>query len=217
MSLEQCQLDAERQWLESWAKGPEYIRWSELPVQVGDQAPRPEVIDQNHRTVKLGDLWRSAPALVLFWRHYGCGCGLDRIKLVRQELGRYRELGAQVTIIGQGDPELAEEYTRRYDVPVPILSDPDRTAFRAFGVLEGEPAQVFYDASQDLLRRDLQAGKTFAAERHAAGRAPVNSPWQLPAEFVIDRSGVIQLAYRYQYCEDFPDPRVINSVLERLA
>jgi hypothetical protein len=35
----------------------------------------------------------------------------------------------------------------------------------------------------------------------------------LPGEFVVDRGGIIRLAYRYQYCEDFPDPRVLTTAL----
>jgi hypothetical protein len=38
----------------------------------------------------------------------------------------------------------------------------------------------------------------------------------LPGEFAVDREGVIRLAYRYQYCEDWPDPRVLTTAL-RLA
>jgi len=217
MSLEQCQLDAERQWIEEWDSGPVYLRWTEVPLQSGDRAPAAQVIDFERRAVNLSQLWAEGAALVLFWRHFGCGCGLDRIKRLKQEIARYGELGASVTIVGQGDPELAAEYRRKYDLPVPILSDPSRDAFRAYGVLEGRPEQILYDASEEMLRRDAQAGRSFAAERKAMGRPPVNSPWQLPAEFVVDGTGVVQLAYRYQYCEDFPDARVITSVLERLA
>jgi hypothetical protein len=41
----------------------------------------------------------------------------------------------------------------------------------------------------------------------------VDSPWQLPGEFVVDRGGTIRLAYRYQYCEDFPDWLVLAAAI----
>jgi hypothetical protein len=41
----------------------------------------------------------------------------------------------------------------------------------------------------------------------------VDNPWLLPGEFVIDRAGRVVLAYRYNYCEDFPDPRVLYAAL----
>jgi hypothetical protein len=39
----------------------------------------------------------------------------------------------------------------------------------------------------------------------------------LPGEFVVDRAGVIRLAYRYQYCEDFPNPLVLTTAIQLTA
>ena len=52
--------------------------------------------------------------------------------------------------------------------------------------------------------------------RREQGRTLVDHPWLLPGEFVIDREGAIRLAYRYQYCEDFPNPLVLTTAI-RLA
>lgn len=130
------------------------------------------------------------------------------------ELPDYRS--ANVVIIGQGEPEQALAYAAKYDVPVQILCDPTRSVYTAFGLLEGLPQQILYDASDDLLSRDWEAGRRFAAERKAQGRSPVDSPWQLQGEFVISVDGIVRLAYRYQYCEDFPDARIITAVLKHL-
>ena len=45
------------------------------------------------------------------------------------------------------------------------------------------------------------------------GRPLVDNSWLLPGEFVIDTSGIVQLAYRYNYCEDFPDYRVLTTAI----
>ena len=214
MSLQECQLRAEAEWLESWQAGPSRLRWDRVPIQVGDRAPEVRVLDIAGGEVGLEQIWsQGRPALILFWRHYGCGCGLDRNRRLVQELADYREAGAIVVIVGQGDPEQAAAYAERYEVPVPIFSDLHRQAYRAFDVLEGQPCQIFFDAGQDLLRRDQDAGRQFAMARRGAGRAPVNSPWQLPAEFVIGANGVVCLAYRYQHCEDFPEPRMLLAAI----
>jgi hypothetical protein len=34
---------------------------------------------------------------------------------------------------------------------------------------------------------------------------------------VIDRSGTVRLAYRYQYCEDFPNPLVLVAGIKEAA
>ena len=41
----------------------------------------------------------------------------------------------------------------------------------------------------------------------------MDSPWQLPGEFVIGSDGRIALAHRYQYCEDFPPKTVLLGAI----
>ncbi len=56
-----------------------------------------------------------------------------------------------------------------------------------------------------------------AGTRRKMGRPLVDSPWQLPGEFVVDISGIIRLAYRYQYCENYPDPRVLVAAIREAS
>ena len=114
-----------------------------------------------------------------------------------------------MVIIGQGEPERAAAYARQYSVPCPMLSDPTRKVYEAYDILEGKPSQVVFDAADDLLRKKFEAGAALQASRHGTVRASVDSPWQLPGEFVVDKAGVVRLAYRYQYCEDWPNPLVL--------
>ncbi len=59
-----------------------------------------------------------------------------------------------------------------------------------------------------------EAGARVAAVCQAEPeRAVVDSPWQLPGEFVIASDGRIALAHRYQYCEDFPPKTVLIGAI----
>jgi hypothetical protein len=53
------------------------------------------------------NFWENKPALIIFWRHYGCSCGMERAHYLQQEYDDYIEGGADVVIIGQGEPEPA--------------------------------------------------------------------------------------------------------------
>jgi peroxiredoxin len=204
--------DAEQQWLDAWARGPQRVRWDRIPLQIGDPAPDLELVDHTGVPTRLSSLWSDGPAVILFWRHFGCSCGRDRAGRLRAEYANLVELGATVTIIGQGSPERSRVYREQNEIPCAILSDPDEVAYRAFDVLEGTPAQVVYDASDELMACDLDAGVELAASRHGTAKASVDNPFLLPAEFVVT-DGVVQLAYRYQYCEAFPDPRVVTAAV----
>jgi peroxiredoxin len=213
MSIADEQSHAEQKWLDAWHAGPKRVRWERIPLQLGDAAPDIELVDHTGKTVRLSTFWANGPALILFWRHFGCSCGLDRAARLAAEYPQYREAGASVVVIGQAGPERSAVYRERNGLECPVLSDPERTAYRAFDLLEGTTAQILFDASDALLRCEARAGEELAASRHGTARASVDSPWQLPGEFVIDSAGTVQLAYRYQYCEDWPDPRVLTAAI----
>jgi hypothetical protein len=93
------------------------------------------------------------------------------------------------------------------------LSDENRRAYEAFGLLDARPSQVVYGMPEAFLRRDPQAAMEFLKSRQGSGREPVDSPWQLPGEFVIDDRGVITLAHRSQYCADYAIPDVLVAAI----
>ncbi|MEQ1737079.1 MAG: peroxiredoxin-like family protein [Rhodoglobus sp.] len=209
----QDQSQAEQTWLDAWHAGPQRLRWEQVPLQIGDAAPDLTLTDHTGQPRQLSSFWEKGPALILFWRHFGCSCGIDRAARLKTEYQDYLDAGASVVLIGQASPERSAEYRERNGVDAPILSDPERAAYDAFDLLDGTTAQILYDAPDPFLRCEASAGEGLAAERHGTERASVDSPWQLPGEFVVSEDGRVQLAYRYQYCEDFPDPRVITAAI----
>jgi peroxiredoxin len=215
--VEQLIEAAEDRWKAGWAAGPTRLRWTTLPPQVGDRAPDAVLPDHEGNDVALSSLWAERPLLVLFWRHFGCSCGMDRAARLRTELADYRAGGGDVVIVGQGEPARAARYRERQGLDVPVLSDPDRSAYQAYGLLQGTTAQILFDAPDPFLRCDFDAGMGLAASRHATDRALVDDPWQLPGEFVIGTDGVIAYAHRYGWCEDYPDPRVHVAVIRGAA
>src|SRR5919106_6869917 len=92
---------AEREFLDRFEQGPEHDRWAELPPQVGDPAPDLRLLDSSRDERPLSELWGEGPALLLFWRHYGCSCGVGRAARLREELSAYVDAGANVAVIGQ--------------------------------------------------------------------------------------------------------------------
>ena len=201
---------AEARWFAHWAAGPSRRRWTELPLQAGDLAPDLELLGADGAAVQLKTLWSERPALLLFWRHWGCGCGAERAERLRDEHASLVEAGANVVVIGQGDPGRADWYREAFGLPCPVLVDGDESAYRAFGLLEMSPWV-------------LNGGPTLEeAERHATidrhrarGRPVADNPFLLPGEFVVNRSGRLVLTYRYQYCDNLPDvDTLIDSIHE---
>lgn len=209
--------NAEKKWLAHWKQGPTRLRWERIPLQVGDAAPDFLLLNTAGEMVHLRELWKNGPAVLLFWRHYGCSCGFDRAERLQKEYVQYIEMGATVVVIGQGEPERSAHYAKERGLPGEILSDPSLKVFETYDLLEGKPSQILFDAPDEFLFCDYEAGVKLAESRTSTARALVDNPWQLPGEFVIDQKGIVQLAYRYQFCEDYPDPLVLIAAIKEAS
>ena len=209
--IDRQQQAAEDEWLSAWLSGPTRTRWSKLPPQPGDDAPDLEFADTNGTLRRLGEFWSERPALVLFLRHFGCSCLAERWDKLQEELPAYVDAGASAVAICQGEPERTAEVARRRSYPFTVLCDPSRRAYEAYGLLEGTSAQVLHDFP--WVPGDQLNGEKLVNSRRGTERALVDSPWQLPGEFVISRRGKLVLTHRYQYCEDFPARTVLIGAI----
>jgi len=119
-TIEQQIAEAEVEWMTGWKNGPTQTRWTKIPLQVGDTALDFDLLDSSGKNVKLSSFWNGKPALILFWRHYGCSCGRDRASRFQVEYPKYLELGANVVVIGQGEPKRATAYAEKNKITCPV-------------------------------------------------------------------------------------------------
>jgi hypothetical protein len=77
--------------------------------------------------------------------------------------------------------------------------------------------QVLYDAPDEYCDLDPDTGRRFQDERRAEGRPLVDDPWMQSAEYVVGMDGTIRVAYLYNYCADYPDPRIFTAAGRLLA
>ncbi|MEA2460704.1 MAG: hypothetical protein QOH90_881, partial [Actinomycetota bacterium] len=167
---------AEARWLELWIRGPQPRRWTEPFVQAGNAAPHAVIPDAAGKPMPLSELWAERPALILFWRHFGCGCGIDRAARLRAELEDYQNAGANVAIIGQGEPARAAVYAEKYEVGCPLLVDTDESVYEAYGLTEGTVPQLLFDAPESFWSHDREIGESFQNDRRAMDRPLVDNP-----------------------------------------
>lgn len=210
---------AERAWLDHWMRGPQVTRWTTLPPQIGDPAPDRTLVEARSGEERaLSTLWAERPAVLLFWRHFGCGCGRDRSKMLQEEYGPLVAAGANVALIGQGDAERALVYAAANDLPddMPLFVETDAGAYRAFGLLDAFPQHILFDAPDEYLCVVPERGEELRRARRDQGMPMVDNPWLLPGEFVVDTTGIIRNVHRFSYCEDWLDARV-NLAAVRFA
>lgn len=206
-------LSAENRWMQGWLTGPTL---EGNPMRRGNTAPEVELFGTDGSTARLSTTWSEDPALILLWRHLGCGCGRERASRLLTEIDDYRQAGLNVVVVAPGDPERVAAYAAHNQLPVTVLADPGYAAHRAFGLGHWSLEQVLYDAPEEFCDLGADTGEAFQQQRRSEGRNLVDDPWMQSGEFVVDSTGMIRVAYLYNYCEDYPDPRVFLTAA-RLA
>jgi peroxiredoxin len=206
--LQALYMSAEQRWMQGWLAGPTL---EGSPLRRGNKAPDVPVTDAEGNTVPLATVWAERPALVLLWRHLGCGCGMERAERLKEEHPGYAGAGLNVVIVAPAEVERVAVYKERNQIPVPILADPGYAAHKAFGLGHWSLEQALYDAPDEFCDLREETGRQFQDERRAQGRPPVDDPWMQSGEFVVAQDGTIRVAYLYNYCADYPDPRVFTT------
>ena len=77
------------------------------------------MLDHTGAVRTLSEFWSERPALLMFWRHFGCGCGFDRAARLNEEYDAYRAVGLRPVILALGEPEPGRGVPPRARSPLP--------------------------------------------------------------------------------------------------
>jgi peroxiredoxin len=115
---------------------------------------------------------------------------------LRREQSRLDAAGLQVVLVGMGTSDNARAFRTGVRLPFPVLSNPDQTAYRRYGLLKT-------DRQHRLGIRG--AWKLLVAIAHHGGAISWNQDMaQLGGVFVIGRDGIVRFAHRALVMSDNP-------------
>jgi len=171
------------------------------PVRPGQTLPDLRLTDTAGRTMSLAALGEQE-TLVIFQRHLAC---LPCREHLLEVLAHKDELDLQVVAVAFAPFDVLAGYQRRLGLDdVPVLSDPERRAYRAFGFGRGSIARVWLDPR--VWRRYL------SLIRH--GRHPERvreDTLQLGGDVLIDPSGRVRWVYASRGPDDRPSLAAIRA------
>jgi peroxiredoxin len=161
--------------------------------------------------LQLSRLWADGPAVLVFLRHLGCIFCREQIAQLRADAGKFQEIGATVALITVSQPQDLAVYSAEQDLETAFicLSDPEREAYRAYGLQRGTPSELL---SPRVFGRGIQA----MLHGYFAGM-PKGDPTQLPGVFIVDREGIVRFAHRSKDAADTPPNAALFHVLGSLA
>lgn len=103
-------------------------------TQTGTMAPGFEARDQNGKTVKLADfLGKSNVVLYFYPKDDTPGCTKEACSL-RDAYQAILDTGAVVLGVSADDVESHAAFAKKFNLPFPILADPDGALIKAYGV-----------------------------------------------------------------------------------
>lgn len=167
-------------------------------VAPGDTAPEATLLDANNHPVSLAGRW-SAPdngIALIFLRHFGCPFCKEHARALHLQRSGFQDAGVEIVMVGPGTPAEAAAFAEDLGLENPVLTDPDRAAYRAYGLGE---APV-----RSLLDPRVIAGGIRAAAKGFLPRKSSGNPLQLPGQFLIDRGGIVRSATRPRLMSDIP-------------
>jgi thioredoxin-dependent peroxiredoxin len=80
------------------------------------------------------DTARERPLVLAFYPQDNSGVCTKQLCSYSSGLEQFAELGAEVWAISPQDVDSHEEFARKNDLRMPLLSDPDRTVAKLFGI-----------------------------------------------------------------------------------
>jgi hypothetical protein len=126
---------------------------------------------------------------------------------LRQRIDQFQALGCEVVAVSFEPWPLLQEFARREKLPFPVLSDPERKAYRAFGLQEGSAHRIFGLPTIWTYLRGLFQGRL--------PRYPSANIRQLGGDILIDASGNIVLLHRSRSPADRPTAAQLLEALRK--
>lgn len=127
---------------------------------------------------------------------------------MRHAREKIENAGGQVVLVGMGTVAQTRDFVARFEVPFPMISDPDQHLYRDFAVERMSPLGFLSPA---MALRGIGA----MAQGHTMG-LPEGDVRQLPGVIIIDPEGGVQYRYDGDSPADHPDPEALVEILAGL-
>ena len=110
-----------------------------MALSAGDRAPEVTLPSHENQQVPLSSLWRDGPAVLLFFPLAFTSTCTTELCTVRDDIGSYTGLNARVAAISVDSPYVLSRFRGELGADYTFLSDFNREASRAYGVLRSTP------------------------------------------------------------------------------
>lgn len=128
---------------------------------------------------------------------------------MQQIHGQVRDLGGDILVVSFAPPELVALFEKENKYPFPVVSDPDRSGYQAFGLRRASVPSLFRPGVVFRFVRLILRG--FLPKKPAAKTDIL----QLGGDFVLNPEGVVTYAHPSAEPTDRPSKEELVDALTR--
>ncbi len=173
-------------------------------LREGDVAPDFSLPDARGHVVALKTLLDRGPVVISFYRGGWCPfCNLE-LRSLQRVLPEIVQMGASLVAISPQLPDNSLSTQEKNQLTFPVLSDVSNIEAKRFGIVFTLPTA--------LVEANRATGRDLVEINGEAGAAQL----PMPATFVIDKSGVIRLAFVEEDWSKRLDPDIVVDTLRGL-
>lgn len=172
---------------------------SNKQLNFDNRAPDLTLINTSGEPVQLSSLWSRQPLLLAFTRHFGCTQCKEMLEELVAGKERIAQAGLSIAVIMQAPPDATAVFALQYAPGLLCLADPQREAYRAYGLERGNLFQTFLNPKiWSAVARSRQKGYQIEPP------PPGQDAMQMSGTFIISKAGRIELPYYYDHIADHP-------------
>jgi hypothetical protein len=140
-------------------------------------------------------------------RHFGCVFCHEQVAHLKAILPQITARNASLKIIGNGNPDHAAFFMRRFGLRDGVYTDPARVVYDALGMRHGLGKTLGVSALKNGLRAYRSGFRNYGVQ---------GDPWQQGGTVIITKTGDVAYRFIAEAAGDEASPKVILSVLDRL-
>ncbi len=175
----------------------------ERAIREGQLAPDFSLPDVNGQNITLSTLLANGPVVLTFYRGGWCPYCNMQLHAYEAILPQIKELGATLVAVSPQTPDNSLSTAEKLALDFEVLSDLNSTVIRRYGLVY----------TVDAENRKILAG--FGNDLRAVNG---NDKWELPVPgtFVIDRDGIVRLAFVEPDYTKRLEPALLIKALQKL-
>ena len=169
-------------------------------LKFNDPAPDLELLDTEGKHQQLSSLWQKQILVLAFTRHFGCPQCKEMVDALSAAAPDFKQKNLTLAIVTQGTPDAAKAFCEERAPGQLCLSDPERVAYRAYGLERATIWQTFLSWSVWQSNKRLKEERGWSTDLPPAGQDAM----QMAGTFVIATDGRIRMPYYYDDIADHP-------------